>query len=187
MAAKTCNRGHIMDSSWPECPYCKGTDGPLFVQQGDNSAEQFTTQGGTAEMNIMRNKTEFMGEEGSHGTTRVWDGIAANTQNLPVFGWLVQTDGTPGTNLGIAFTVRAGATSIGRDSKSAVVLRDELVSTQHAKIIVIDSQCFIRDADSTNGVFVNECRVEFGTQCLLKDNDVIRVGRTLFVFKGMYL
>lgn len=174
---KMCAQGHIMDDGWAECPYCKKTD------NGPNAKGRGTVEMPTETVGA---KTEFMGPAGGHGSTKVWQPSGLDTQHLPIYGWLVRIDGTPGANLGIDHTLRAGATTIGRDLKSNVVLQDDLSSGNHAKIVVIDGKCCIRDVDSTNGVFVNKQRVDYGTQKELLDNDIIELGKTMFVFKSLY-
>ncbi len=75
--------------------------------------------------------------------------------------------------------IRVGATSIGRDADSAVVINDASASGSHAEIIHDESGCRLRDLGSTNGTLLNGAKV---TQKALKTGDQIRIGTTVLVF-----
>ena len=62
-----------------------------------------------------------------------------------------------------------------------VVLDDEKVSAFHAKFTVRDNQFLLWDLGSANGTFVNDMAIVAAT--LLKENDEIRMGNTIFVLK----
>ncbi|MBC7195416.1 MAG: FHA domain-containing protein, partial [Caldisericia bacterium] len=73
---------------------------------------------------------------------------------------------------------------IGRDPnlQCDLVLSDPTVSKEHCKIKVEeDNKVYIYDLASENGTFVNDKEVVGPVE--LKDNDVIKIGRTKFVFK----
>ena len=73
-------------------------------------------------------------------------------------------------------TIPATGLVIGRDSEKAdVVLSSARVSRQHCRIQHSEHGCRIEDLDSTNGVFVNGCRIEQTTE--LHPGDVIGLGR----------
>jgi adenylate cyclase len=78
--------------------------------------------------------------------------------------------------------VEAGnAVSIGRGAQNTIVLRDESVSRKHA---VVDCQagndCYITDAGSRNGTFLNDARV--GTRVRLHHGDRLRIGTATITF-----
>jgi len=70
-------------------------------------------------------------------------------------------------------------TEIGRGGD--VVLDDPKVSSHHAKFRLENGQFVIWDLASRNGTFVNGERIWAATP--LKENDEIKVGETVFVFK----
>jgi hypothetical protein len=64
---------------------------------------------------------------------------------------------------------------------SEVLLDDPKVSKLHAKITCEEKQYFIWDLGSRNGVYVNGDRIRAATA--LKENDLVRLGDTIFVVK----
>lgn len=100
----------------------------------------------------------------------------------PSFAWLVIREGP---RAGQLFRLRAEGTSIGRDPQCDVILDDEAVSRQQAKIRAEENeegepQFFIHDLATSNGTFVN------GEQIIkqsLSDGDVVEMGTTKLVFK----
>lgn len=69
--------------------------------------------------------------------------------------------------------------SIGREM-SDIVIDDELVSALHAVLDPVGAGWCIRDLGSTNGTYVNGKRIL--SECALRSNDEIRIGRTRMVF-----
>src|SRR5262245_58028959 len=68
-----------------------------------------------------------------------------------------------------------GVCSIGRGSQNTIVLEDSSVSRKHA---IIDCQsgndCYVTDAGSRNGTFINDVRVAARTR--LRHADCLRIG-----------
>jgi class 3 adenylate cyclase len=73
-----------------------------------------------------------------------------------------------------------GKTSIGRAVTNDIVVDDAAASRHHAEVVVDDAakKVSIVDLDSTNGTFVNHERIS--GECLLKANDVFRIGQVIF-------
>ncbi len=96
--------------------------------------------------------------------------------------WLVEKDGPES---GKKFPIFWDQITLGRDDQNSIVIRDQAVSPQHAKIKKIDNAYLIFDLASDNGTFLN------GKKLLrpkpLYDWDEIRIGRTLFIFRGSKL
>jgi hypothetical protein len=101
-------------------------------------------------------------------------------KTIPAFAWLVCTDRRL---LGQRFDVQESITSIGRDSKNDVVLGDDSVSKEHAKIKYFDDRDIYKlyDLVSTNGTYVNDNRIEAPVE--LKDNDNVIIGELKMIFK----
>ena len=68
--------------------------------------------------------------------------------------------------------------TIGRSSDSSLVVRDDVTSTHHARLMLWNDQWMIQDLDSTNGTFVDGKRVSIPTPIPL--NTPITVGSTTF-------
>jgi class 3 adenylate cyclase len=66
-----------------------------------------------------------------------------------------------------------GVTVLGRRPEADVVINAELVSRQHAKILVTDMGITVHDLDSHNGVFINGKKVRSAP---LKEGDLLYVG-----------
>jgi len=77
--------------------------------------------------------------------------------------------------------LRSGETLIGRGPRVGIVVQDDSVSRQHARILVGDGSARLEDLGSKNGTFVNTARV---TQARpLIDGDEIRLGDVTMTFR----
>jgi len=96
--------------------------------------------------------------------------------------WLLQKDGPA---VGKRFPMFWDEVTIGRDNSNTIVVKDDAVSLQHAKIKRIKNAYYLFDLVSNNGTYLN------GKKLLrpkpLYDWDEIKVGRTMFVFRGSKL
>ena len=65
--------------------------------------------------------------------------------------------------------------TIGRDpAQSLIVIQEAIVSKLHCSIFPRAGQIFIKDLDSTNGIYVNEEKI---SERELNDNDIIFLGK----------
>jgi signal transduction histidine kinase len=72
--------------------------------------------------------------------------------------------------------------TLGRAEGVDIALSDKAASRKHAEVFFRDGRWFIRDADSSNGTFLNEQRI---TEPLpLRNNDQIRCGATALLFEA---
>ena len=71
-----------------------------------------------------------------------------------------------------------GRVVIGRSEDADITIKDNVVSRRHAQITHEGDNYFIRDLNSTNGVFVNGKRIRSRTQ--ITANDEIRIGLSIF-------
>jgi pSer/pThr/pTyr-binding forkhead associated (FHA) protein len=69
---------------------------------------------------------------------------------------------------------------IGRDSKAGIALPDIAISRQHAEVFPGPGGFYIRDMDSSNGVIVNQARID--NPYLLTHGDRIVVGSNTIYF-----
>jgi pSer/pThr/pTyr-binding forkhead associated (FHA) protein len=72
--------------------------------------------------------------------------------------------------------------TLGRAEDSDLVVSDEFASTNHAKLVLINSDWLIQDLNSTNGTFLDGSRV--GTPAVVKLNTPVRVGKTVFELRA---
>ena len=91
--------------------------------------------------------------------------------------WLVEKKGR---NRGMVYRLNAELTTLGRAKSSDIVLADDAVSTDHAKIRREQSGFVLYDLVTANGTFVNDQKI---VSVPLKENDQIRIGETVLVLK----
>jgi hypothetical protein len=83
---------------------------------------------------------------------------------------------------GMQFGLRSNfATQLGREPNNDIVVGDSTVSGHHATITPSNGKFYLRDANSSNGTYLNGRRV---SDSALADGDVIQFGRIHFTFHG---
>ena len=80
----------------------------------------------------------------------------------------------------MTFTLHQDVTTIGRGIGNDILLRDESVSRQHARLTFIKGQWFIEDMRSANGVAING--VPLRGSLALQPRDVVRIGDVEMVY-----
>jgi hypothetical protein len=113
----------------------------------------------------------------------------------PVFAWLVVVDGPDRNAIGTVHTLHPDTTTIGRVAGNQIVLRDETVSSQHARIRREGKEeqepvFVIFDMGSANGIFAGERETYKNDESRvyryeLKDGDYLLMGQTTLVFKRL--
>lgn len=93
--------------------------------------------------------------------------------------WLVIAEGP---RRGHILKVTPGQ-AVGRKGAD-IVWDDPKISRQHARITLEEGQFYIWDFGTPNGTYVNGERIRAATP--IKENDVIRMGDTQFVFKSLF-
>ena len=71
-----------------------------------------------------------------------------------------------------------GVITIGRKEGNTIRLPEPYVSGNHAKIVVKNNEILIEDLNSTNGVFINDEKVNGYSK--IRANDKIRIGSAIF-------
>jgi pSer/pThr/pTyr-binding forkhead associated (FHA) protein len=80
------------------------------------------------------------------------------------------------------FSLRDGATSLGRSSASDIVLKsDDYASGRHARLTRHGGLLYVEDMGSTNGTFVNGRKAVGATP--LRHGDTVRIGSTTFRYE----
>jgi len=82
---------------------------------------------------------------------------------------------------GACFLLRSGRTTIGHDCGNIIVLGDEKISKKHASVIFEDSQFWIEDRNSKNGVFVDGKKITVPKS--LREGSIIKMGSTFLKFE----
>lgn len=113
----------------------------------------------------------------------------------PVFAWLVVVDGPDRSAIGTVHTLHPDTTTIGRVPGNRIVLRDETVSSQHARIRREAKEgeepvFALFDMGSRNGIFAGdkETYQEEENRVYrheLQDGDYLLLGETTLVFKQL--
>jgi len=98
-------------------------------------------------------------------------GGAASGSGGPVLAWLWGEQGQAGEYLLGSHTV-----AVGRDPGSDIVLIDESVSREHARIEYREGQWWLQPTDSAGPTWVNGAPVEPGQRLPVTDGDRLRFG-----------
>lgn len=190
-------------ADWPECPYCfadRGASGgggglPTRVRgpalsgggRGDDRTRArmpaLGSQPGRGRVGddaTRHVKQVGSGRPGGRGRDRrtVRMGVVPER-----FGWLIVKKGQ---RVGQVYPLQPEVTDLGRGPDNDIVVDDEKVSEEHARIRVDEEGRFVVwDLASTNGTFLNGEKVTAATP--LVENDEIRVGHTVLVVKTLEL
>jgi two-component system response regulator HydG len=107
-------------------------------------------------------------------------GIAEGRESLAVVDMYTYLSVNTGARTGTSYLLNpAGENRIGRGVECLVVLTDPLCSRVHAVVQRRDGRWHVRDAESRNGTFVNDQKIDEG---VLDEGHRLRVGTTEFVF-----
>lgn len=81
------------------------------------------------------------------------------------------------------YDLHAGQTLIGRAPENDIILLEENVSRRHCRLLVEGESTTLEDLGSSNGTFVNAERLKPRSPRRLEDNDVLKFGKTLALFR----
>ncbi len=101
----------------------------------------------------------------------------ATIPELPPIGYLIVKSGA---DRGKVYKIEKESINIGSGNYNDIIINDNSVSPQHAKIWTSNKRFFIADLHSQAGTKVNNKIIE---QSEIYDNDVITIGENIFVFK----
>jgi len=89
-----------------------------------------------------------------------------------------------GNDIGYSFPLDDDITIVGRASDSSLMLFSDSVSRIHLTISKVDDNTYIiKDNNSTNGVYINNVKIQEAT---LRDADIIKIGDFGFKFLDEY-
>jgi len=84
-----------------------------------------------------------------------------------------------GQDLGRKYNIIGRELRIGRATVNDVCISQDLVSREHAMLLVDELGVKVRDNESTNGTYVNDNKVH---ETYLQDGDLLKIGRSIFKF-----
>ena len=190
MATKKCANGHLYDPAiyGDKCPFCPSSTGSTKVNTDFQEGLGTKVLGGDDPK-----PTETIGINGNDaagGATviRHVGGTATGetgvSENRRLVGLLVSYSANP---TGEVYKVYEGRTTIGRDRTCDIPFpNDSHMSAKHLLIQYVEAKGAFRaqeyDKGSANGSYVNGQVYVLGDVIDLKNNDVIVIGGTKFIF-----
>lgn len=190
MATKKCANGHLYDPAiyGDKCPFCPSPIGSTKVNTDFQEGLGTKVLGGDEPK-----PTETIGINGNDaagGATviRHVGGTATGetgvSENRRLVGLLVSYSANP---TGEVYKVYEGRTTIGRDRTCDIPFpNDSHMSAKHLLIQYVEAKGAFRaqeyDKGSANGSYVNGQVYVLGDVIDLKNNDVIVIGGTKFIF-----
>lgn len=190
MATKKCANGHLYDPAiyGDKCPFCPSPTGSTKVNTDFQEGLGTKVLGGDGPK-----PTETIGINGNDaagGATviRHVGGTATGetgvSENRRLVGLLVSYSANP---TGEVYKVYEGRTTIGRDRTCDIPFpNDSHMSAKHLLIQYVEAKGAFRaqeyDKGSANGSYVNGQVYVLGDVIDLKNNDVIVIGGTKFIF-----
>lgn len=73
------------------------------------------------------------------------------------------------------------AYTLGRDFGCDIIINDRTVSSEHARIVQSEDDCFLEDLGSTNGTYVNAFSIQ---KHLLEDGDIVQLGKHYLYYRA---
>ncbi len=195
MAFVKCKMGHVYDDSkFSECPFCKSAeeDGNILNLDSEETAALESTMPDyeTLPADEPLVGKRMMGDETIPDQT-IPDNVLEENNDIPVIsqkrttvkkrieGFLVTYSHN---SYGDYYPLYLGKNRIGRNNNNDVVVNDLAMSGEHAIILFRGNKVFIEDKLSVNGTFINDAK-ESIDRATLKDNDIIKMGKTVFKIK----
>lgn len=173
-------------ASYGSCPFCSGNrpqapsplgagfdeDMPTDIGGGGWSGDEAPTDFGSGASTDFGHKTDI-GRGGRDDETELDWNVAVDEGPLALL-WIKN-----GRRRGKTYTIKDGD-KVGR-TKGEIILDDPKVSNPHARFRLEDDVFTLWDFGSKNGTHVNGERIKAATE--LKENDEIKFGDTIYVFK----
>jgi hypothetical protein len=188
-----CPNGHYYKEELSACPYCQAGGsqvGKTEIVAPNAKTELYSEMKEENKTRLMQqpagpqeqsNRTVF-GEEvlAEIGGKEVVQKEYRSSRKL--VGWLVTYSLD---KMGVDFRLYEGRNIIGRDMDCNITVPDKMISGKHAMILFKNDKYKIKDELSSHGTFVNDNDIE-DEHVDLHDNDIIRLGETVFRFKSTF-
>ena len=111
-----------------------------------------------------------------HGSTQKFEAVSLETSEpdtIQVTSTIPTLTVLQGKQKGIVYSLDGDKAVIGRSPKCEIFLNDMTVSRKHAVLERVAGGWSIQDADSFNGVWVNNTNVD---HVMLSDRDIVQIG-----------
>ena len=105
--------------------------------------------------------------------------ILADPESRYAHAWLFQKDGP---ERGKKYPIQWREITIGRGKENSIIINNDSVSVQHAKIKNIMGVYHVFDLISDSGTFLNSKKLL--RPKVLHDWDELKIGRTVFIFRS---
>ena len=185
---KKCPNGHYYKEELPACPYCHGGNKQEEVDDSKKKTQLYTEKKEDNKTRLVipnfqnspsSNRTVFGDEVIAEleGGKKVIQKEYRNERML--VGWLVTYSFD---KMGADYRLFEGRNIIGRDVECNITVPDKTMSGKHATVLFRNDKFIIKDELSSHGTYVNDNDIEEET-IELHDNDIIRMGETVFKFK----
>lgn len=195
MAFTKCKMGHVYDDSkFRECPFCRSAEEDeniVNLDSEDTEALESTIpdyetlpSNESLRENQTGNDETIPDQTIPDSTLRKNEDIAIiaqkqSTVKKRIEGFLITYSHNP---YGDYYPLYLGKNRIGRNKTSDIVVNDLAMSGEHAVILFRGNKVFIEDRLSVNGTFINDGK-ESIDRANLNDNDIIKMGQTVFKIK----
>lgn len=103
-----------------------------------------------------------------------------NDEKASFNAWLIQKNGF---ELGRKFSIYWKEITVGRAKENSIIVNDEKVQDRHVKIKEFNNHYIIMDLATDNGTFLNGSKLLRPKE--LYDWDEIKIGNTVFLFRGI--
>ena len=194
-----CSQGHFYKDNLSNCPYCPsgvssksekteiigtGKEGKKNEEIPTDKTQVF---GGNSPVNVPN--SGFSGPDPSLLKTKISGAPTPDSSNATAStrrklrGWLVTFDDE---DFGVDFKVLEGKNTIGSNSINDITVSDKEVSGSHALLLCRNDKFVIRDEMSSNGTFINETEISPSQPVDLSDGDIVRFGKTNFLFRKAF-
>jgi|WetSurMetagenome_2_1015567.scaffolds.fasta_scaffold136089_2 hypothetical protein len=180
-----CPNGHIYDSQLSKCPYCPSSDLQEIMGLGKTVSSEAPSLkkddfgGATKYMPAAENPKEPT-YQGNKTIIVTEDDTSGHVQpGRKLVGWLVSFSRNKN---GEDYKLYEGRNMISGGQSADIIINDPAISSPHCLILFRDGKFKIKDQLSTNGTKINGDSIEEGE---LKDNDVLKLGKTEFKFKAL--
>ncbi len=88
----------------------------------------------------------------------------------------------PGPLMGRRLALEKDVYVIGRSAETDVQIERDAISRKHARVIRAERGWRVEDLGSTNGVYVNDQRLDGGRGHTLQDGDIVKIGDAILKF-----
>jgi pSer/pThr/pTyr-binding forkhead associated (FHA) protein len=102
-------------------------------------------------------------------------GAASQNKAPPVLGHMVVIDGSNTLLPGTSFNLEP-ETIIGRGPTNTIQLPESFISGVHTQLRFHNGLWYVTDANSRNGTYINNQRLEPGKPLVAKPGDIVQVG-----------